>query len=75
MKFAVIKVVNGNFAIVSEHSDVQSAKVKFHDLCKTHWNSKDVVTATICIMDEMLIPVEGYKEYISHEVIETEEVE
>ena len=75
MKFAVIRVVNGNFSIASEHSDIQSAKVKFHDLCKTYWNAKDVVTATICIMDEMLIPVEGYKEYISHEVIETEEVE
>ena len=33
-KIAVIKCINGNFAVDSEHSDLQAAKVKYHDVSK-----------------------------------------
>lgn len=67
MKYAVIIVSNGNFRIESEHSDLISAKVKFHEVCQSHWNAPDVSTAEIMIADENLDAVEGYKEYIHHE--------
>ena len=67
MKLFVIKMVNGNPAIVSEHTDEQSALVKFHDTCKTHWNAPDVLNATIAILDENLDAYKGYKEVVVHE--------
>ena len=67
MKYAVIKVVNGNYFIDSEgYTSLDSAKVKFHDVCKTLWNSSDVQSAEVKIMDENLDNVEGYKDYITH---------
>lgn len=74
MKYFVVKVVNGNPAIVSEHSDEQSALVKFHDVCKTHWNASDVLDATIAILDENLDAYKGYKEHVHHEPVVTEPV-
>lgn len=67
MRYSVIKVVNSNYAIVSEHSDLQSALVKYHDTCKIHWNAPDVLEATIGIVDENLDTIPGYKEHIHHE--------
>ena len=66
MKYSVIKVVNSTFAIVSEHSDKQSALVKFHDTCKSHWNAQDVESAMIAIIDENLDILDGHKEFIYH---------
>lgn len=67
MKYSVAKVVNHNFAIVSEHGDIQSAIVQFHDQCKIHWNAPDVLDATIAILDENLDAYQGYKEHIHHD--------
>lgn len=67
MKYAIIKVINGGYFIHSEGiADVNSAKVQFHDLCKTLWNASDVLNATVIIADENLDAVEGYKEVIVH---------
>lgn len=66
MKYSVIKVVNGNFAIVSEHGDLQGALVKFHDVCKVHWNADDVEKAMIAVIDENLDVVQDHKEFIYH---------
>ena len=69
MKYAVIKVVNGNYAIASEgHTTPQAAIISWHEVCKTHWNAQDVISATISIVDENLDPYEGgrYKEHITH---------
>lgn len=74
MKYCVVKMVNSNPAIVSEHSDEQSAIVKFHDVCKTHWNAADVLEATIAILDENLDAYNGYKEHIHHEPVVEEPV-
>ena len=68
MKYGVIKCVNGNYEIDSEwNANLNGAKVKFHDLCRILWNSSDVLSAYIMIVDEQLDVVEGYKEYIHHD--------
>lgn len=67
MKFAIIKVVNGNYFIHAEGiTDINNAKTQFHGLCQTLWNASDVITAEVAIMNENLDPVEDYKEFISH---------
>lgn len=71
MKYAIIKCINGNYFIDSEGiTDLARAKVTFHGLCQTLWNAQDVITAEVAIVDEQLDVVEGYKEYIHHEVEE-----
>ena len=68
MKLAIIKCINGNYFIHAEGiTALESAKVQYHDLCKTLWNASDVITAYVMIVDEQLDVVEGYKEYIHHE--------
>lgn len=67
MKYAIIKVINGNYFIHEEgKTSVNAAKVSFHGLCQTLWNAPDVITAMVMIADENLDAVEGYKEYIRH---------
>ena len=69
MKYSIIKVINGNYSIHAEGiTDANNAKVSFHGLCQTLWNAEDVITACVMIADENLDVVEGYKEFISHEV-------
>lgn len=66
MKYAIIKVINGNYAIQAEGiTDVASAKTQFHGLCQALWNAPDVITACVMITDENLDVVEGYKEFIT----------
>ena len=68
MKYAIVKVINGNYFIHAEGiTDISNAKVQFHGLCQTLWNASDVITAEVKIMDENLDCVEGYKEFIHHE--------
>ena len=66
MKYSLIQVVNGNYSIVSETTDINAAKVQFHNLAAALWNASDVNTACIMIVDENLDQVEDYKEFISH---------
>ena len=75
MKYAIIKSSNGTFTIDSEWSDLTKAKVQFHTVCRTLWNSADVKTAKIMIVDEQLNCVEDYREYIHHEQTEEPIVE
>lgn len=68
MKYAIIKVINGNYFIHAEGiTDPSAAKTMFHGLCQTLWNAQDVITAYVMIADEQLDCMEGYKEYIHHE--------
>ena len=70
MKMAIIKCINGNYSIHSEGiTSIESAKTQFHGLCQTLWNAPDVTTAEVAILDENLDVVEGYKEFIYHDVI------
>lgn len=67
MKYAIIKVINGNYFVHAEGiTDVASAKVSYHGLCQVLWNEPSVITAEVAIVDENLDPVEGYKEFIQH---------
>lgn len=67
MKYAIATVINGNYKVEAEGiTQLDSAKVTFHGLCQTLWNSTDVITACVMIVDENLDAVEGYKEFISH---------
>ena len=69
MKFAIIKVINGNYFVHAEGiTELSSAKTQFHGLCQTLWNASDVLSAHVMIVDEQLDCVEGYKEFIHHEV-------
>ena len=68
MKYAIIKVSNGNYEVYSEGiTDITNAKVQFHGVCQSLWNAKDVVTASVAIVNEQLNIVDGYKEFIRHE--------
>jgi len=65
-KFAVIKCVNGNFAIAAEgFTDLAKAKVNFHGLCQMLWNADDVITASVIIVNENFYEVTDF-----HEIIE-----
>ena len=70
MKYAIIKVINGNYFVHAEGiTDVNGAKTQFHTLCATLWNAADVVTACVKIVDENLDCVQGYSEFITHPAV------
>ena len=70
MKYSLIAVTNGNFAVKSEHGEnKQAALVAFHQLSATYWNAPDVTTAMIKVVDENLDLVESKMEYITHEPV------
>ena len=72
MTYAVIKVTNGTFKIHSEGwTDLDKAKVNFHQLCATLWNADDVETASAMIVDENLSGVGMYYEVIDKRKEET----
>ena len=71
MKYAIVKVINGNYFIHSEGiTDLSSAKTQFHTVCATLWNAPDVETAMVKIVDEQLDCVDGYMDLIIHKVEE-----
>lgn len=75
MNYAIIKVINGTYAIHAEGiTDLTSAKVSFHGLCQTLWNAPDVLSACVMIVDEHLDTVMGYKEFIYHEPAHDDEL-
>ena len=68
MKYAVLKCVNGTFAIATEHGEnLDGAKNSWDSLCITHRNAPDVIDATISIIDENNNIVGKYTEFIHHE--------
>lgn len=74
MKYAIVKVVNGNYAIAAEgFTELDKALVNYHGICQELWNAPDVVTACVSIVDENLLIVQGYREFISHVHPEPEE--
>jgi len=67
VKYAIIKVVNGNYSVHAEgFTDLSAAKTSYHGLCQSLWNAGDVITACVMITDENLDTIPGYKEFISH---------
>lgn len=69
MKYAIVKVTDGNYNIHAEGiTDLASAKTQFHALCSALWNDKSTKTACVKIVDENLDCVEDCKDYITHDV-------
>lgn len=66
MKYAVIKVTDGNFNIhVEGFTDPNAAKISYHGLCQILWNDPGTTMACVMIVDENLDVLPGYKEFIS----------
>lgn len=64
MLYSVIKVVNGNYAVHAECSDLKQAKVSYHQLCASLWNDTTLpLTARVEIIDQALNRVD-YEEII-----------
>ena len=75
MKYAVIKVVDGNYSVQSEgHTDINDARYSFYSYCAALSKDKGYQTATVMIVDENLDKVEDYKAFFSN-VVETSVVE
>lgn len=71
MIYAIIKCINGSYYVHAEGiTALENAKTNFHGLCQALWNAPDVTTAHVAIVDEQLDVVEGYKEYIHHDIVE-----
>lgn len=71
MKYAIIKCMNGNYAVHAEGiTELNSAKATFHGLCQALWAAADVITGSVRIVDENLDTVQGYQEFIRHEAVE-----
>jgi hypothetical protein len=65
MKYAVLKCVNGNYSIHSEgFTEISKAMVSYHGLCQSLWNTDDVETADIMLIDERLFKVRDCYEHI-----------
>lgn len=68
MKYAIIKVINGNYFIDSEgFTALEAVKVQYFGLCQALWNEQSVVSACVMIVNEQFDCVEGYKEFIHHD--------
>ena len=66
MKYAVIKVTDGNYNIHAEgFTDPNAAKISYHGLCQNLWNDQNTQKACVGIVDENLDFLPGYKEFIS----------
>lgn len=67
MKYAVVKVVNGNFAVDSEHGEnLSGAEVGFANLWAALVNETVAVDATIKVVDENFDTVNGDVKHIQH---------
>ena len=67
MPYAVIKVVNGNFAIAAECSTLKQAMVNFDNLCAALWNDDATLLAKVRVIDQSLNTVDGAEQTITHD--------
>ena len=73
MKYAILKVINGNFFVHAEGiANLASAKANYHGLCQTLWNAEDVISGYVKLVNEHLEVEPGYEEYIHHSEPENE---
>jgi hypothetical protein len=63
-----MQISNGNLQTdkITEWTDLDKAKVKYHDLCRIFWNTPEVVTGYVFVMDSQGNILEDYKEFITH---------
>ena len=68
IKYAVEAIVNGNFAIHSEHgTNLKAAIMEWHAYCRSLWNDAGTQEATVKIIDSQGDLVDDYKEFIKSE--------
>jgi len=68
MKYAIIQCVNGNYSVVAEYdNNLEGAIVRFHQVCANLWNTQEVVSAQVKIVNEYLETVMGKSENIGHD--------
>ncbi len=69
MNYAIIESVNGSFTVRAEGiKTLEAAKTQYHGRCQTLWNAQDVINAHVAIVNEQLNVVDGYIEYIHHDL-------
>lgn len=68
--YAIIKVVNGSFAVEVETNDEKQANVNFHQLCTTLWNAEDVTQAFVAIVNQQLSVLKSETIYHTTEAAE-----
>ena len=73
--FSVVKCVNGNFAVVSEHSDFSGAKQSYWNTCITLENAQDVIKGQVALLNEYLLVEQGFTQTITHTPAEPEPTE
>lgn len=54
MPYAIVKVVNGNYAVHAECGNKKQAMVNYHSLCAALWNDAGTHTATVRVVDQTL---------------------
>lgn len=73
MKYYVMHVSNDNLQIkdITEWTNLESAKAKFHGMCQALWAEPSVITGYVVILDNQFdIVGDGnslYKEFVHHE--------
>lgn len=67
-KYFVEHVSNGNLQkdAITEHPTSNAAIVEYHNRLRTLWNSQDVVTAKVVILDDQLNTFGKYAEFVDH---------
>ena len=67
MKYALIKCVNGNFSVVSEHGeDQEKGIIAYLNQYAALLAAKDVITAEVRLVDELFNVASGCSAYINH---------
>ena len=54
MKYAVTKIINGTFTTDSEWDEKEKAYARFHTICASLYNSAEVITACVSVVDEKM---------------------
>lgn len=68
MKYAVVSCINGNYRIETEHgTNLNAAKMSWHEKCRALENEPTVITATVAVVDENFSSIGGFYEQITHE--------
>lgn len=79
MKYLVIQCSNGNFSMVAETDNINTAKVNYFGTCQNLQNAADVYTGSAAIVDETfaIYSDDGgiYKATISHDRPQEEQQE
>ena len=70
MNYAILKIVNGNFFIHSEHgANKDAAIMEWHNVCRALRNDAATQKAVVKVVNDDGNLVNGYYEMITHETV------